>query len=149
MKTKFSIIGLIGALLYCCQEKSGTDLNENVVNMDSVTESNVEQKSLVKWLAFNRESDSIIHAAEILIKHQKQQAAYLAAGTQNDLNIADAQLHLDQIKIKAENIKDYEANTEKFGPVVLHTLDSLKIDYLQEKLKLEAALCEFREYTIP
>ncbi|OXA68257.1 hypothetical protein B0A67_21025 [Flavobacterium aquidurense] len=61
----------------------------------------------------------------------------------------DAQYHLDQLKKRVNYIKDYETRTENFDLSVVHKLDSLKFDYLQEKLKLEATLCEFQEFKVP
>jgi hypothetical protein len=149
MKTKFSIIGIIAVFLYSCQEKSSMDLNENIFDVDSSIVSNTEQKALIKWLAFNIESDSIIQAADMIIKQQKEEITVADEGKEIERNIAKAQFHLDQIKKKVKYIKDYEANTEKFEPIVIQKLDSLKLDYLQEKLKLESALYEFKEYRIP
>lgn len=145
MRAKFSIIGIILVFLYSCQEKSGTELNEDTFDVDSNVLSTIEQESLVKWIAFNKESDSIIQAADMIIKHQKEELTIEGLNKENKSNITKAQFHRDQLNKKVKYIKDYAANTEKFGPIVIEKMDSLKVDYLQEKLKLESALCAFKE----
>ncbi|MNY61285.1 hypothetical protein D3C86_1979490 [compost metagenome] len=55
-------------------------------------------------------------------------------------------MHLAEFKKRVNYIKDYETRTETFDQSVLTTLDSLKVDYLQERHKLETALREFQEF---
>lgn len=148
MKTKFSILGVITVLLYSCQDKSS--VIEDSINPDSImTAKNIEQQTLQKWFSLNKESDSIIAAAELIIKQQKEMMKTQAESNRTDQKLYKAQLHLDEFKKKVNYIKDYETRTEIFDQSVIHILDSLKADYLQEKLKLEVALCEFQEFNVP
>jgi hypothetical protein len=148
MKTKFSILGVITLLLSSCQDKSS--LPENMSDSDSVMGSkNIEQQTLRKWSSLNKESDSIIKSATLIINQQKQDMEIKGQNSKIEKKLYEARYHLDQFKKRVNYIKDYETNTESFDSSVVHTLDSLKLDYLQEKLKLEAALCEFQEFNVP
>lgn len=148
MKTKFSILGVITLLLYSCQDKS--PLIEDIADSDSVMAvKNIEQQTLRKWSSLNKESDSIITSAELIINQQEQGMEIKGQNNKAEKRLYEARYHLDQFKKKVNYIRDYETTTESFDSSVVHTLDSLKLDYLQEKLKLEAALCEFREFNVP
>lgn len=150
MKTKFSLFGIITLLLYSCQDKPSS-IEEGIDSDSLLVKRNIEEQTLKKWFSLNRESDSIIAAAEVIIKIQdhvirsgKKEKNHKTIQTFNDL-----QLHVDEFKKRVNYIKDYESNTETFDPSVVHTLDSLHLDYLQERLKLEAAMCEFQEFQVP
>lgn len=146
MKTKFSILGLITVLLYSCQDK--TSLTEDSTDSDSVMAvKNIENQTLKKWFPFNKEADSVITSAELIIEQQEKEKQ--GKNNTDKKRLYDAQYHLEQLKKKVHYIKEYEATTENFDSSVVHKLDSLRLDYLQEKLKLEAALCEFREFKVP
>lgn len=150
MKTKFSILGILTVLFYSCQDRSSS--TEESIDSDSLMVTrNIEEQTLRKWFSLNRESDSIIDAAELIIKKQGQ---VIKTGNEGKTHktmqkLKDLQFHLDEFKNRVNYIKDYEADTETFDRSVVHMLDSLKLDYLQEKLKLEAAMCEFQEFQIP
>lgn len=148
MKTKFSILGLITVLLYSCQDK--TSLMQESADSDSgMTVTNIEQQTLRKWFPFNKESDSIITSAELIIKQQQQEMKLDPKNNKRAKRLHQAQYDLDQLIKRVNYIKDYETRTEHFDSSVVHQLDSLKLDYLQQKLKLEAALCEFQEFNLP
>ncbi|MBF4494249.1 hypothetical protein IRZ83_13315 [Flavobacterium sp. JLP] len=149
MKTKFSILGLITVLLYySCQDKAS--LVEDSVDSDSVmTSKNIEQQTLKKWFSFNKESDSIITSAELIIKQQEQDMVLQSKDSKKEKRLHEALYHLEELKKRVNYIKEYETRTESFDSSVVNKLDSLKLDYLKEKLKLEAALCEFQEFNIP
>lgn len=148
MKTKFSILGIITVLLYSCQDK--TSLVEESVDSDSIMAvKNMEQHTLQKWLPFNKEADSIITSAEVMISQQEQEMSIRGKNNGGEQRLHEAQYHLEQLKKKVNYIQDYETSTENFDSSVVHKLDSLKLDYLQEKLKLETALCEFQEFNVP
>lgn len=148
MKTKFSILGVITVLLYSCQNK--TPAIEDNVNSDSLMSvKNIEQTTLRKWFWFNKESDSIITSAESIINQQEQEMKLQSRSDKKEKKLHEAQYHLGELKKRVNYIKEYETNTESFDSSVVKKLDSLKLDYLQEKLKLEAALCEFHEFNMP
>lgn len=146
MKTKWSIVGLAAALMYCCQEKIDVNSAEGEISEDSIKTANIEQQTLRKWFSFNREADSLIAAAETAIEFEADHHEMIGKTKNNVLN---ANYHLREFKKKVKYIKEYAANTDHFDEGVSHTLDSLRVDYLQEKIKLEAALCEFNTYQVP
>lgn len=147
MKTKFNILGIIAVLLYSCQDRPS--LIEDNSDSDSVmTATNIEQQTFRKWFSFNNESESIITSAELIINQQEQEMK-LQSKNKKEKRLPDAQYHLDQLKKRVNYIKDYETRTESFDLSVVHKLDSLKFDYLQEKLKLEATLYDFQEFKVP
>ena len=146
MKTKLSIMGMIAALIYSCQDKTGVNSNEDKINQDLVQAADIERQTLREWFSFNREADSVIASADSIIKREIENHDRRGR-TKN--NIVITQYHLERLKKKVKYIKDYEVSTEHFDENVSYTLDSLKVDYLQEKLKLEAALCEFNVYELP
>lgn len=148
MKTKPSILGIITVLLFSCQDK--TALIEDSTDSDSVTVvTAMEQQTLRKWFPFNKESDSIIVSAELIIKKKEQEIKTKVKNDKEEKILQEALYHLGEFKKKVNYIKDYETRTDNFDTVVVHKLDSLKLDYLQEKLKLEAALCELQEFQVP
>ncbi|OIV40526.1 hypothetical protein [Flavobacterium johnsoniae] len=148
MNAKFNILGAITLLLYSCQNKNS--LSEEVLNTDSLMKTkNIEQQTLKKWFSFNRESDSIITSAELIIIHQEKGMEIQGKNKSREKRLHEAKYHLEELKRRVNYIKEYEISTDSFNSSVVHTLDSLQLDYLQEKLKLEASLCEFQEFTMP
>lgn len=145
MKTKFSMLGIIIVVLYSCQDRSS--VIENSIDSDSLTVTrNIEEQTLKDWFSLNKESDSIITAAELIIKEYGQTMKSGKEGKSHKTiqKFNDLQFHVDEFKKRVNYIKDYETNTETFDQSVVHALDSLKLDYLQEKFKLEAAMYEFQ-----
>ena len=63
--------------------------------------------------------------------------------------IMEVRENLDHFKQKVKYIKDYQGQIEKSDPSLQHKFDSLKVDYLEGKLKLESSLRQFKEYNIP
>jgi hypothetical protein len=149
MKTKFSIVGIITLLLYSCQDKSSS-IEEGVETDSLMVTRNMEEQTLRKWFSLNKEADSIIAAAEIISKNQDQTLSLGKEEKKHKMQqkLNDLQFHLEEFKRRVDYIKYYESRTEFFDQSVLHTLDSLKVDYLQEKLKLESAMCEFQEFQV-
>jgi hypothetical protein len=149
MKTKFSIFGIITLLLYSCQDKSSSIEEGNETDSLMITR-NMEEQTLRKWFSLNKEADSIIAAAEIISKKHDQTLSSVKEEKKHKMQqkLIDLQFHLEEFKKRVDYIKDYESRTEFFDQSVVHTLDSLKVDYLQEKLKLEAAMCEFQEFQV-
>lgn len=148
MKTKFSIFGVITVLLYSCQDR--ISLFEESVDSDSaIRVTNIEQQTLRKWFPFNKESDSIITSAELIIKEQENEMKIKGKNNKAEKRLHEAQYHLFELKKRVNYIKDYESRVENFDSSVVNKLDSLKLDYLKEKLKLESALCEFQEFDLP
>lgn len=148
MKTQFSIYSIIAALLYSCQNRSTFEGN---IDADSLFISRkLEEQTLRKWLSLNKESDSIIAAAQLILDKHNQAMNSGKEGKNYKImqKLNDLQFHLDEFKMRVNYIKDFESKTETFDQSVIHTLDSLKVDYLQEKLKIEAALCEFQEFDV-
>ncbi|MXO06717.1 hypothetical protein [Flavobacterium sp. HBTb2-11-1] len=144
MKTKLYIMALMAALIYSCQD--GLNSNQEEISQDSIQALNIEKRTLRQWFSLNREADSIIASAESMIEKEIDNPR---AAKRNKNNVVKAQYHLDRLKQKVAYIKDYEVSIDHFDQDVSHTLDSLKIDYLQEKMRLEAALCELDVYELP
>jgi hypothetical protein len=144
MKTNLGILVIMTILLYSCQNKS---VDDEDIETDSIEISSVDQTALRKWLSFKRESDSIISSAELVIEQKSEE---LDGHPQDERMliqqcIMEAQDHLDQFKKKVKYIKEYQAHNENFNASLEHTIDSLRVDYLQEKFKLETVLGEFSE----
>jgi|GEM_PF-1467852 len=147
MNAKFNIMAAITLLIYSCQNKNSS--NEEGLNSDSIMKrENIEQQTLRKWFSFNRESDSIIASAELTIRKQEKNIREGENKTE-EKRLEEAKYHLEELKRRVSCIKEYETSTESFNSSVVHQLDSLKLDYLQEKLKLEAALCRLEEFKSP
>lgn len=146
MKTKFSMLALIAILLYCCQQKDSTGLNENGIEADSSEISGINDKILRKWFLLNRESDSIMASAQLTIDQQREEVESHPQDEREYMNgcIREAQQHLDQLKKKVKYIREFAAHIEKYDPALQPTLDSLKEDYDQEKFKLDDALSHLR-----
>jgi hypothetical protein len=71
MKTKFNILGIITVLLYSCQDRPS--LIEDNSDSDSVmTATNIEQQTLRKCFSFNKESESIITSAELILSSRNK-----------------------------------------------------------------------------
>ena len=148
MNTSINILGAVTLLLYSCQNKSS--LHEDGFDADTVVKTNnVEQQTLQKWFLFNRQSDSLITSAELIIDDQEKQLEKRGKDKNGERRLHTAKYHLEELKRKVRYIKEYETSTESFDSSVVRSLDSLKLDYLQEKIKLEGALCEFQEFTLP
>lgn len=145
MKTKFSMLALIAILLYCCQQKDSTGLNEYGIE-DSSEISGINDKILRKWFLLNRESDSIMASAQLTIDQQREEVESHPQDEREYMNgcIREAQQHLDQLKKKVKYIREFAAHIEKYDPALQPTLDSLKEDYDQEKFKLDDALSQLR-----
>ncbi|BDU25718.1 hypothetical protein [Flavobacterium sp. GSB-24] len=147
MNAKFNILGAMTLLLYSCQNKNS--LSDESLSTDSLMKiKNIEQQTLRKWFSFNRESDSIITSAELIISYQEEEMKIQGKNKSKEKRLHEAKYHLEELKRRVNYIKEYETNTESFNSSILHKLDSLKLDYLQEKLKLEASLCEFQEFKV-
>lgn len=145
MRVKFSILVIITVLLNSCQNKSSTI--ENGTDSDSfMVSENIEQQTLKEWSSPNKESDSIIASTELIIKQNEIIKSTNTKSDKREQKLQEVQLHLDEFKKRFNYIKDYEIRTETFDESVITTLDSLKVDYLQERHKLEAALREFQEF---
>ncbi|UPZ14406.1 hypothetical protein [Flavobacterium humidisoli] len=148
MNAKFNIMAAITLLIYSCQNKNSS--NEEGLNADSIMKrENIEQQTLRKWFSFNRESDSIIASVELTIKNQEKSMSVDGENKTEEKRLEEAKYHLEELKRRVSYIKEYETSTESFNSSVVHQLDSLKLDYLQEKLKLEAALCRLQEFKSP
>jgi hemerythrin len=146
MKTKFSILVFTIILLYCCQQKDWTGSNENVIDTDSSETSEISNRMVRKWFLLNRESDSIMASAQQTIQQQKREVESHPPDEREYINtcIKEAQQHLDQLKEKVKYIREFAIHIEKYDPALQHTIDSLKEDYLKERVKLEDALIHLR-----
>lgn len=146
MKTNFLILGTIIVLLYSCQGKDSQDYIEDGIAYPAEI-SRIDKKMLEKWVSFNRESDSIIAAAQLAINKERE-AVELHPQDEREymsIRIAETQKHLDKFKNKVKFIREFAAHIENWDPGLQRKHDSLKLDYIQEKLKLENALCQFSE----
>jgi len=146
MKTRITLFVLSGALFYCCQKKDWTDSNENSRDLNSVHFSNIDDKTLKKWLLLERQSDSIIDSAKLIIQQQNDQIEYHPQDERQYISscIDEAQQHLDRFQNKVQNIRIFVTHIEDYNPALEHTLDSLKQDCMQEKLLLDNALNNLR-----
>lgn len=146
MKTKFSILIVMVTLLYCCQQKDWTGSNENGIDTDSSETSEISNRMVRKWFLLNRESDSIMASAQQTIQQQKREVESHPPDEREYINtcIKEAQQHLDQLKEKVKYIRKFAIHIEKYDPALQHTIDSLKEDYLKERVKLDNALIHLR-----
>ncbi|MEO8254131.1 MAG: hypothetical protein ABI554_07045 [Flavobacterium sp.] len=146
MKTKFSILVVTVILLCCCQQKDWTGSNESGVETDSSEISGISDRMVRKWFLLNRESDSIMASAQLIIKQQRKEVESHPPDEREYLNtcIKEAQQYLDQLKEKVKYIREFAVHIEKYDPDLQPTIDSLKEDYVQEKFKLEDALKQLR-----
>jgi hypothetical protein len=134
------------ALLYSCQKKDWTDSNASGSDSISVNLSNIDSKTLKKWLLLDRQSDSIMNSAKLIIQQQNDQIEYHPQDERLYIGscIDEAQQHLDRFKNKVQNIRIFVTHIEDYDPALEHTLDSLKQDCMQEKLMLDNALSRLR-----
>lgn len=145
MKTNFRILAIIIVLMHSCQGRDSEDNIEDGLEIYPVEISQIDKRMLDKWLSFNRESDSIIAAAQLAINqqidevetHPQDEREYIST------RIAQAQKHLDEFKNKVKFIRGYATHPENWDPMLQQKHDSLKLDYIKEKLKLENALSQF------
>ncbi|WP_291287497.1 hypothetical protein [Flavobacterium sp.] len=146
MKTKFYILAVIAILLYCCQQKDWTSSNENGSETDLDEVSGINDNLLRKWFALNKESDSIIKSAQLIIDQQSQQVEFYPQDEREYMNtcIEDAQQHLDLLKEKVKFTKQFAGDIKHYDPSLQHTIDSLEEDYVREKYKLEDALKQLK-----
>lgn len=144
MKVNFCILCIMSVLFYSCQNKSE---NEEGMEADSIEISNMNQLALKKWLSFKKESDSMINLAQLTIEQGNEKLDHYPQDERLIMSqyIMDAQTHLDQFRKKVKHIQTYQRQIQNFDPSLQHTYDSLKLDYLKEKLKLEASIYRFRE----
>jgi site-specific DNA-adenine methylase len=146
MKTKFCMLAVIALLMYCCQKKDWTDPNENEIEIDSAEISGINDNLLRKWFSLNRESDSIIKDAQLLIDQRREQVEFHPQDEREYINtcIEEAQLRLDLLKKKVKFTKEFAAGIKHYEPSLQYTIDSLEEDYVREKYKLEDALRQLR-----
>ena len=142
MKIKFYIAAVIVILLYCCQQKDWTGSNENGIETDSVEISGINNNLLRKWLLLNRESDSIIKSAQLIIQQQKILIESHPQDEREYMNtyIEEAQQQLDLLKKKVKFTKEFAGDIKYYDPSLQFTIDSLEEDYVLGKNKLEDAL---------
>ncbi|WP_152560977.1 hypothetical protein [Flavobacterium sp. ASV13] len=146
MNTRIMLLILSVALLYSCQKKDWTDSNENSSDLNSVHFSNIDDKTLKKWFLLDKQSDSIMNSAKLIIQQQNDQIEYHPQDERLYIGrcIDEAQQHLDRFKNKVQNIRIFATHIEDYDPDLEHTLDSLKQDCMQEKLMLDNALSNLR-----
>jgi hypothetical protein len=146
MKIKFYILAIIIILLYCCQKKDWADSNENDIDIEKYEASGINDKLLRKWLLLNRESDSIIKSAQLIIQKQKILVESHPQDEREYMNtsIEEAQLQLDLLKKKVKFTKEFAGDIKHYDPSLQYTIDSLEEDYLRGKYKLEDALRQLR-----
>ena len=146
MKRKFYIPIAIIMLLYCCQKKDWIDPNENDIEIDSAEMSGINDNLLRKWFALNRESDSIIKSAQLIIDKQREEVESHPQDEREYMTacIDDAQQQLDLLKKKVKFTKEFAGDIKHYDPSLQHTIDSLEEDYVREKYKLEGALKELK-----
>jgi hypothetical protein len=146
MKRKFYIPIAIIMLLYCCQKKDWIDPNENDIEIDSAEMSGINDHLLRKWFALNRESDSIIKSAQLIIDKQRDEVESHPQDEREYMNtcIQDAQKQLNLLKEKVKFTKQFAGDIKHYDPSLQQTIDSLEDDYVREKYKLEVALKELK-----
>lgn len=146
MKTKFYILAVIIILLYCCQKKDWTGSNENGIEIDTTEMSGINGNLLRKWLSLNRESDSIIKSAQLIIEQQRILVESHPQDEREYMNtcIEAAQQQLDLLKKKVKFTKEFAGDIKYYDPSLQFTIDSLEEDYVREKYKLEDALRKLR-----
>lgn len=146
MKTNFRIL-IIVVLLYSCQNKDSEGHLEDEIEIYPVESSQIDKRMLEKWLSFNRESDSIIAAAQEAIEQKRDVVEFRPPDEREymSMNIMETQIHLDKFKNKVKFIRKFVTHIENWDPALKQKQDSLKRDYIQEKLKLENALIKLKE----
>ncbi|MWB92928.1 hypothetical protein GON26_00985 [Flavobacterium sp. GA093] len=146
MKTKFYILAGIAILLYCCQQKDWAGTDENALETDLDDVSGINNNLLRKWFALNKESDSIIKSAQMIIDEQKEQIESRPQDEREYMNtcIEDAQKQLNLLKEKVKFTKQFAGGIKHYDPSLQQTIDSLEEDYVREKYKLEGALKELK-----
>ncbi|WP_343706355.1 hypothetical protein [Flavobacterium sp.] len=146
MKARFTLLIFMAAAMYCCQQKDWTGSEGSSIDADSAEFSGIDSNTLKEWLLLNKESDSLMNSAQLIIKqqsdlvetHPQDEREYISS------YILKAQLHLDQMRKKVKYTREFVSHIQDYDPALEHTLDSLKNDYLQEKSKLEEALSKIR-----
>ena len=146
MKIKFYIPVAIIMLSYCCQKKDWIDPNENDIEIDSGEMSGINDNLLRKWFALNRESDSIIKSAQLIIDKQRNEVESHPQDEREYMNtcLGDAQKQLNALKEKVKFTKQFAGDITHYDPSLQQTIDSLEEDYVREKYKLEDALKELK-----
>ncbi|BDU25732.1 hypothetical protein [Flavobacterium sp. GSB-24] len=146
MKTRFYITAALAVLLYCCQQKDWTDSSENGIDIDKYETSGINDNLLRKWLLLNRESDSIIKSAQLIIQQQRILVETHPPDEREYLNtcIEEAQQQLDLLKKKVKFTKEFAGGIKQYDPSLQFTIDSLEEDYMREKYKLEDALKQLK-----
>jgi hypothetical protein len=146
MKAKFYILAIIAILLYCCQQKDWTGSNENGLETELDEVSGINDNLLRKWFALNKESDSIIKSAQLIIDQQSTQVESYPQDEREYINtcIEEAQQQLNILKEKVKFTKRFAADIKQYDPSLQHTIDSLEEDYVREKYKLEDALKQLK-----
>ncbi|UWY27037.1 hypothetical protein N4T20_15040 [Flavobacterium sp. TR2] len=146
MKTRITLFVLGAALFHCCQKKDWTDSNENSIDSSLVRFSNIDDKTVKKWLLLDKQSDSIMKSAKLIIDQQNDQIEFHPQDERQYIGscIDETQQHLDRFKNKVQNIRIFVSHIEDFDPALEHTLDSLKQDCIEEKLMLDHSLSKLR-----
>lgn len=147
MKTNLRILSIIVVLLYSCQNKDSEGHIEDDIEIYPVESSQIDKRMLEKWISFNRESDSIIAAAQLAIEQERDEVEFRPPDEREymSMRIMETQIHLDQFKSKVKFIRKFVTHIENWDPTLQRKQDSLKLDYIQEKLKLENALIQLTE----
>jgi hypothetical protein len=146
MKTNFRILFII-ILLYSCQNKDSEGHIEDNIEIYPVESSQIDKRMLEKWLSFNRESDSIITAGQLIIEQKRDEVESHPPDEREymSMRIMETQKHLDNFKNKVKFIRSFARHIKNWDPSLKQKHDSLKLDYMQGKLKLENALSEFTQ----
>ncbi|MDL2142325.1 MULTISPECIES: aldo-keto reductase family protein [Flavobacterium] len=146
MKRKFYIPIAIIMLLYCCQKKDWIDPNENEIEIDSAEMPGINDNLLRKWFALNKESDSIIKSAQLIIDKQREEVESHPQDEREYMTVCidDAQRELDLLKKKVKFTKVFAGDIKHYDLSLQHTIDSLEEDYVREKYKLEDVLKELK-----
>ena len=133
-------------LLYCCQKKDWIDPNENDIEIDSAEMSGINDNLLRKWFALNKESDSIIKSAQLIIDKQREEVESHPQDEREYMTVCidDAQRELDLLKKKVKFTKVFAGDIKHYDLSLQHTIDSLEEDYVREKYKLEDVLKELK-----
>ena len=146
MKRKFYIPIAIIMLLYCCQKKDWIDPNENEIEIDSAEMPGINDNLLRKWFALNKESDSIIKSAQLIIDKPREEVESHPQDEREYMTVCidDAQRELDLLKKKVKFTKVFAGDIKHYDLSLQHTIDSLEEDYVREKYKLEDVLKELK-----
>lgn len=147
MKTNFRMLSIIVIVLYSCQNKDLEGHTEDDIDIYPVESSQIDKRMLEKWMSFNRESDSIIAAAQIAIEKERDEVEFHPPDEREyvSMRIMETQIHLDRFKNKVKYIRRFVTHIENWDPTLQRKQDSLKLDYIQEKLKLKNALIQLTE----